>query len=98
MKKLKSAKDIAFEKERAGYRKKIRELEDTISAFQIVIMQKENELNILHNELEQKQDWIRRLLKYTELSEMDMKVIVNKEKSIASVMKIFGDLIGQEVL
>lgn len=52
----------------------------------------------MHNELEQKQDWIRRLLKYTELSEEDMKVIVNKEKSIASVMKIFGDLIRQEGL
>lgn len=40
MKKLKSAKDIAFEKERAGYRRKIRELEDTVSAFQIVIISK----------------------------------------------------------
>ena len=97
MKTSKSAKDIAFEKERARYRKKIRELEHDISVFQLAIMNKDNELNILQNELEQKQDYIRRLLEYTKLSEEDMKVIVNKEKFLASVMKIY-ELVEQEGL
>lgn len=92
MKNQKSAKDIAFEKERAKYRKKIRELESDISEFRLAIMQKDNELNVLRNELDQKKDWIRRLLEYTELSEEDMKAIINKEKSVAVAMKMFGEL------
>ncbi len=94
MKKQKSAKDIAFDKERAKYRKKIRELEYDISELRLAIIQKDNELNVLRNELDQKQDWIRRLLEYTELSEEDMKTIINKEKSVAVAMKMFGELGG----
>lgn len=94
MEKPQSAKDKAFEKERAKYRKKIRELEHDITEFRLAVMQKDNELNILRNELEQKQDWIRRLLEYTELSKEDMKAIIDKKKSVATVMKRFGELSG----
>lgn len=87
-----SAKDISFEKERAEYRKEIRSLEYDVSALQVAVMQKDNELNLLRNELERKSDWIRRLLEYTELSEEDMRTIISKEKNTAAVMKMFGEL------
>lgn len=91
MKPKKSAKDMAFDKERANYRKKIRELERDVAEFQLAIMQKDNEIRILQNELEQKSDWIRRLLEYTELSEEDMREMINKEKNVSAVMKMFSD-------
>lgn len=89
-----SAKDIAFEKERAKYRKEIWALEHDISFLRVAVMQKDNELHLLRNELEQKSDWIRRLLEYTELSEDDMRTIIDKEKNKAAVMKMFGELSG----
>lgn len=92
MKQKQSAKDLAFEKERAKFRKKIRELEHEINSLQYAVMQKDNELNIVRNELSQREDWIRRLLEYTELSEDDMKTIIDKEKSVAKVVKMFGEL------
>lgn len=94
MKQKQSAKDLAFEKERTKFRKKIRELEHEINSLQYAIMQKDNELSIVRNELSQKEDWIRRLLEYTELSEDDMKAIIDKEKSVATAMKMFGELGG----
>lgn len=93
MKKM-SAKDIAFEKERAKYCKEIRALEHDISSLRVAVMQKDNELNLLRNELELKSDWIRRLLEYTELSEDDMRAIIDREKNKAAVMKMFGELSG----
>lgn len=92
MKQKQSAKDLAFEKERAKLRKKIRELEHEINSLQLAVMQKDNELSIIRNELSQKEDWIRRLLEYTELSEEDMKAIIDKEKSVVKVVKMFGEL------
>ena len=57
-------------------------------------MQKENELRVVSSQLSQKEDWIKRLLEYTELSEDDMRAIIDKEKSVAAVMKMLGELSG----
>ncbi len=92
MKQKQSAKDLAFEKERAKFRKKIRELEREINGLKLSYMQKENELRVVNSQLFQKEDWIRRLLEYTELSENDMRAIIDKEKSVATAMKMFREL------
>ena len=92
MKQKQSAKDLAFEKERVKFRKKIRELEYEINGLKLSYMQKENELRVANSQLSQKEDWIRRLLEYTELSEDDMKAIIDKEKSVAKVAKMFNEL------
>lgn len=92
MKQKQSAKDLAFEKERAKFRKKIRDLEHEINNLKLLYMQKENELRVVNSKLSQKEDWIRRLLEYTELSEDDMKAIIDKEKSVAKVAKMFNEL------
>lgn len=83
---------MAFEKERAKFRKKIKELEHEINSLHLAVSQKDNELNAIRNDLSQKEDWIRRLLEYTELSEDDMKAIIDKEKSFAKAVKMFGEL------
>ena len=46
----------------------------------------------MRNEILQKSDWIRRLLEYTELSEDDMKKIINREKSAEKVMDMLSNL------
>lgn len=88
MKQKTSAKDIAFEKERATYRKKIRELEQNLLELNTTLVQKEAELDALQDELSQKEDWIRRLLEYTELSEEEMKAVIEKEKSMIRAMQV----------
>lgn len=92
MKQKQSSKDLAFEKERAKFRKKIRDLEHEINNLKLLYMQKENELRVVNSKLSQKEDWIVRLLEYTELSEDDMKAIIDKEKSVAKVAKMFNEL------
>lgn len=60
--------------------------------MKVALSQKDNELNIFRNELLQKEDWIRRLLEYTELSEEEMKNLLDKEKTKAKVLEMIGEL------
>lgn len=92
--KNKSAKDLAFEKERVKYRKCINEME-------IELKQKDNEILELRNrfsEAEEKctqlQDWVNRLLEYMDLSEEDMRKIIQKDKDSAEVMEHMNGLFG----
>lgn len=94
MKQKQSAKDLAFDKERTKFRKKIRELEHEIKSLQLATVQKDTELSMVRNELLQKEDCVRRLLEYAELSEGDMRAIIDKEKNKAAVMKMLGELSG----
>lgn len=82
----KSAKDIAFEKERAKYRGQIRELEREIKNIKIEKIQLKEQLAELEQEIEGLKSWIERLLEYTELSEEDMKKIVMKDKLSAEIV------------
>lgn len=93
----KSAKDMAFEKERAKYRGQIRELEREIKNIKIEKIQLKEQLSELEQEINGLKNWIERLLEYTELSEEDMKKIVMKDKlsaeitsQMASLNRIFG--------
>lgn len=88
----KSAKDLAFDKERAKYRKQIRELELHIKEKDIKIYSLDSELKQSNAKIEQLEDWINRLLDYTELSEADMKIIINKDKAAAEVLDKFNSL------
>lgn len=91
----KTAKDLAFEKERAKYRQQINELTREIQKKEKTIynlIQKNAELEEC---IRQKEEWIERLLSYTELSKEEMQKLVNKEQMAAEVMdqmKILSDL------
>lgn len=76
----KSAKDIAFDKERAQLRSQIRRLEE-------LLQQKDREISLLKDkmrekdtEIAEKTDWIERLLQYTDLSEAEMRQTIEKER------------------
>ena len=101
MDRKKSAKDIAFDKERAKFRSEIRDLkqdvldmDEEIKQLKAIISQKENEIT-------ERDDWIRRLLEYMEMSEEDLKKFIEKEKkeaeivdSISNISKILSRLGG----
>lgn len=88
----KSAKDIAFDKERAKFRSEIRNLTDClnnkkkqIDGLNETIMEKDVVIS-------QQKEWIERLLEYTELSEDDMKQLIEKDKKTAEIVDNFACL------
>lgn len=91
----KTAKDLAFERERAKYRQQINELTREIQKKEKTIynlIQKNAELEEC---IRQKEEWIERLLSYIELSKEEMQELVNKEQIAAEVMnqvKMLSDL------
>ena len=86
MSQKRSAKDMAFERERAKYRKQIRELQSELRAKEARIADLNEELSEKETEIAEKEDWIRRLLEYTELSPEELKNLLEKEKATADIM------------
>lgn len=88
----KSAKDIAFDKEREKFRSEIRKQTDGLNKKQKQI----DELNEAIREkdvvISQQKEWIDRLLEYTELSEDDMKQLIEKDKKTAEIIDNFRSL------
>ena len=86
MSQKRSAKDMDFERERAKYRKQIRELQSELRAKEARIADLKEELSTKETEITEKEDWIRRLLEYTELSPEELKNLLEKEKATADIM------------
>lgn len=83
--KEKSKKDLAFDKERAKYRHQIRELEIQLHQKDIDIREKEEHIMAVERKNAELQDWIDRLLEYTEMSKEDLKMLVDSEKTKTEV-------------
>lgn len=88
----KSAKDIAFDKERAKFRSEIRNLTECLNNKQKQIdglNEASREKDII---ISQQKEWIERLLEYTELSEDDMKQLIEKDKKTVEIVDNFRSL------
>ena len=92
--KQKSAKDIAFEKERAKFRSKIRELTSCLN-------DKQKEIDILNETIKEKEEtiiqqeeWIERLLEYTEMSKEDLQRLIDNEKDRAEIREKISSTLG----
>lgn len=92
MKKTKSAKDLAFDKERAKYRKEIRELNSLVSKQNINIDRLKQDIDRKDMELVEKDEWIRRLLEYMDMSEEDMRKIIQKDKTMSEAAERLSDI------
>lgn len=88
--KKKSAKDIAFDKERATFRKQIRELEREVSNKDLEIRKLKEVISQKETEITGKDDWIRRLLEYMDLSKDDLKRFIENEKAKADIRDRFS--------
>ena len=92
MKKTKSAKDLAFDKERTKYRKEIRELGSQLIKQRIDIDKLKQDVDRKDMELAEKDEWIRRLLEYMDMSEEDMRKIIQKDKITAETLERLSDM------
>lgn len=82
----KSAKDMAFEKERVKFRQKIRELEREVKEEKINSLQLKELIEAKDKEIDELKDWISRLLEYMDLSEEEMRKIIKSEKAKADLI------------
>ena len=94
--KNKSAKDVAFDKERAKYRKQIRELEEKVKVTeknsQARISELVEQVDVLEQKVLEQNEWIERLLEYTELSKEEVIDAINAEKSKASAYDAISNM------
>lgn len=91
----KSAKDLAFDKERARFHSEVRKLQ-----YQIMDMDNQiKELNEViferENELRQQSEWIERLLEYTEISKEDLQTLIDSEKEKAEFREKASMFLGE---
>ena len=86
----KSAKDIAFDKERTSFRKRIRELEREVHNKELENRELRNVISQKETEITGKDDWIRRLLEYMDLSKDDLKRFIDNEKAKADIRDRFS--------
>ena len=92
--KTKSAKDIAFEKERQQLRKQKREAEEQAAAKDVIIKELTDRISELETINSQKDEWIERLLTYTELSKEDLQTVIEKDKAMVKAAKSLEAIMG----
>lgn len=86
MENKKSKKDLAFDRERAKYRHEIANLQRDVKENLREIEVLNQKISELEESARQKDEWINRLLEYTELTEEDMKNQIQKDKSVSEVI------------
>lgn len=83
----KSAKDLAFDRERAKYRQALRQSQLDCKKKDERIQVLEDQVRILEAKKEEQCDWIERLLRYAELDHETMVAVIQKEKETAKAME-----------
>ena len=91
MKNKKSAKDLAFERERTKFRKEIRELEYRISEKDKHIIELEQIIGKCNVKIQQQEAWIRRLLEYMDMPEEEMRKRIENERVEDEILDTLGE-------
>ena len=94
MKQQKSAKDIAFEKERVKFRSEIRNLTDCLNDKQKQIDGLNETVREKDDVIRQYKEWIDRLLEYTEMSKEDLQKLIESEKDKAEIRERISTTLG----
>ena len=90
----KSAKDIAFERERTKLQRQKRELEEKLRDKDGIIKSLTDKVSELENIIGQKDEWIERLLEYTELTKEDLEIAIEKDKAMVKTAKTLESFMG----
>lgn len=90
----KSAKDIAFDKEREKFRSEIRNLKYQIQYRDKQIEELGETVRQREEELFKLNEWIERLLEYTEISKGDLKKFIESEKEKTEVRERISTTLG----
>ena len=95
----KSKKDLAFDRERAKYRKQINELESEISSKNKELSNKDKEISDLkltlderELKIQEKEDHINRLLEYMDMSKEEYKNAIAKDEIKAKVSETLNNM------
>lgn len=83
-----------FDKKRVEYEKKIKTLTARVSEQNKIIAENQEQISTLVMENQRLNEWVERLLEYTELSKEDIKTACEKDKKIASAASLSGFLGG----
>lgn len=90
MKKQLSAKDKAFEKERAEFRKQIRELNRELNSVKFELYDMQKELDSKNDEIKNLQKIIDELKMYAKLSDDQLKTLLKVKKFEKKVDELFN--------
>lgn len=94
MKQTKSKKDIAFEKERAKFRAEIRGLQHQTNERDKQIAELKDTIHQQEEKLSQQEEWIERLLTYTEITKEDLQMLIESEKKKSEVREHISTTLG----
>lgn len=83
-----------FEGEKVKYEKQIKYLREEISTQKKTISEQKEQIDSLLAENRQLKDWVKRLLKYTELSKEEIKAACEKDVQLANAASLFSGLFG----
>ena len=84
-----SAKDLAFDKERVKYRRKIRALEQEIKEKNQELLNL-REINLQYQEsIRSQEEWINRLLEYMDCSKEDIQKMIPSQKDLREIAELF---------
>lgn len=94
MKQQKSAKDMAFEKERAKFRIEIRRITNCLNDKQKQIEELNETVREKDEVISQQKEWIDRLLEYTEMSKEDLQELIESEKEKSEIRERVSTTLG----
>lgn len=92
MKKNISKKDLAFDMERQGFRKKINDLERVIKQKDSSIRELKLAVMTADEKNDELRSWVDRLLEYCDLNEDELKSIIEHDKNMANISSNLGSL------
>lgn len=90
----KSAKDLAFEKERVKYRKKIHELESCIKQKDIEISHLTSKIIRLESDNNSLKMWVDRLLDYCNMTPEELKNLIESESNKKEMYERFNSFLN----
>ena len=91
MKNKKSAKDLAFDRERAKFRKEIRELERENASLSLTLIERNVEIQEAEEEIRQLKNWVQRLLEYMDMPEEEMRKRIENERAKDKMLDTLGE-------
>ena len=93
--KNKSAKDLAFDRERVKYRREIRSLESIIGVKDAEIKALNDTIDRKNAEIREKDEWIERLLEFMNMDRSDMKSYLESEKLKMDMERLSSEAVAR---
>ena len=94
----KSAKDLAFDRERVKYRHQINDLKSELHQRDISLFEANKRVSNAESRCDELQDWVIRLLECMDMSEEELVGLIQRDKNLKSLGGMLASLSGQLIL